>query len=381
MRNPFRFGQWVKGEDFCNRVTELKEIKKAITNNYSSWIYSPRRYGKTSLILKVLDELPAVKSVYIDLYNIQSLSAFAEKYSQVVLKNLFDWKKGIKNIGKKISGFFKSIIPKISFDALGNPSITFEPQVIEKKSDIEYILDIPEKIAVDQDRRICIAFDEFQEVNRIEPFLINWMRSAFQNHRHISYVFSGSKQSLMETIFADSNSPFYEFGIKIPIGEISRDDWMVFIKEKFEKTGLSIKPDTISSIINKSGGHPHFTQYFASVVWEFILEGFNEDDAGFTDTWMNRIIAGQSVIFQNLFDQLNKNQRKTLIAAALLEPGDLLFSEACRQRHRLPASSTLSVSVNSLLKKELIYKKNGSYSVANPVLKEWLKQMVRGQTL
>lgn len=377
MRNPFRFGQWVKGEDFCNREIELKEIKKAITNNYSSWIYSPRRYGKTSLILKVLDELPAIKSVYIDLYNIQTLSAFAEKYSQVVLKNLFDWKKGIKSIGKKISGFFKSIIPKISFDALGNPSITFEPQVIEKKSDIEYILDIPEKIAVDQDRQICIAFDEFQEVNRIDPFLINWMRSAFQGHQHISYVFLGSKQSLMETIFADSNSPFYEFGLKIPIGEISRDDWVVFIKKKFTKTGLSINQDTIDSIIKKSGGHPHFTQYFASVVWEFILEGFNEEDADFTTTWMNRIIAGQSVIFQNLFDQLNKNQRTILLAVALLEQGDLLFSETYRKQHRLPASSTLSVNIKSLLKQEFIVKTNGSYSIANPVLKEWLIQMVQ----
>lgn len=381
MRNPFRFGQWVKGEDFCNRVRELKEIKKAITNDYSFWIYSPRRYGKTSLILKAFEELNGTKSVYIDLYNIQTLNDFAEKYSQVVLKNLFDWKKGIKSIGKKISGFFKSIIPKISFDALGNPSITFEPQVIEKKSDIEYILDIPEKIAVEQNRQVCIAFDEFQEVNRIEPFLINWMRSSFQGHQHVSYVFLGSKQSLMETIFSDANSPFYEFGLKIPIGDISRDDWMLFIKEKFEKTGLEIKTHTIDAIINKSGGHPHFTQYFASVVWELILEGFDEDNDDFTATWMNRIIAGQSIIFRNLFDQLNKNQRKTLLAVAALKPGELLFSEACRKKYGLPASSTLTAGVNTLLKKELIFKDNGSYSIANPVMEEWLKQMIRGQAL
>ena len=82
MKNPFRFGQLVRGENFCNRLNELKEIKKAITNNYSFWIYSPRRYGKTSLILKVFEELPDIKKVYIDLYNIPSLSAFAEKYSR-----------------------------------------------------------------------------------------------------------------------------------------------------------------------------------------------------------------------------------------------------------------------------------------------------------
>jgi hypothetical protein len=374
MKNPFRFGQLVKGENFCNRHEELKEIKKAIHNNYSFWIYSPRRFGKTSLILRAFEQLPDVKTVYMDLYNIQSLNAFAEKYSQVVLKELFDWKKGIKSAAKKISGFFKNIIPTISFDAMGNPSISFESRVLEKKSDIEDILEIPEKIAVERKHHVCIAFDEFQEVNRIEPFLINWMRSAFQRHQDTSYVFLGSKQALMETIFADSNSPFYEFGIKIPIGEIGTDDWVSFLKDKFEKTGLNVTGKTLDSIIEKSGGHPHFTQYFASVVWEFLLEGFDQDDPGFTSAWMNRIIAGQSIIFQNQFDQLNGNQRKILTAVASLGPGDQLFSETYRQRYGLPGSSTLTVTLKALLKREMIYKKNGNYAIVNPVFKEWLIQ-------
>lgn len=372
MKNPFRFGQLVKGENFCNRHEELKEIKQAINNNYSFWIYSPRRFGKTSLILRAFAQLPDVKTVYIDLYNIQSLSAFAEKYSQAVIKELFDWKKGIKNVAKKMSGFFKNIRPKISVDAMGNSSISFEPQALEKESDIESILEIPEKIAAEQGCHICIAFDEFQEIDRIEPFLINWMRSAFQGHRNTSYVFLGSKQSLMETIFADSNSPFYEFGVKIPIGEIGADDWIFFLKDKFEKTGLKVTEKTLVSIIEKSGGHPHFTQYFASVVWGFLLEGFDQDDTEFTSLWMNRIIAGQSIIFQNQFDQLNGNQRKILIAVAALGPGDQLYSESYRMRHRLPGSSTLTVTLKALLKKELIYKKNGNYSIVNPVFKEWL---------
>ncbi|MCK4760917.1 MAG: ATP-binding protein [Candidatus Aminicenantes bacterium] len=372
MRNPFRFGQLVKGENFCNRGTELTEIKKAINNNYSFWIYSPRRFGKTSLILKAFEELPEITTIYIDLYNVQSLDAFAEKYSQEVLKNLLDWKKNIKSIGKKISGFFKSIVPKISFDASGNPTITFEPQAIEKKSDIENILYIPEKIAAEQGRHICIAFDEFQEVRRIEPFLVNWMRSAFQGHRFISYVFLGSKQSLMETIFADTDSPFYEFGFKIPIAEISRRDWLHFLKEKFAQTGLEVSDNTLDSIVKKSAGHPHFTQYFASVVWELLLEGFDENEPGFTATWMQRIVAGQSIVFQDMFDQLNKNQRKILVATASLGAEDRLFSENYRRRFRLPATSTLSVNINSLLRKGMIYKKNGSYIVVNPVFKEWL---------
>ncbi|MCP5052655.1 MAG: ATP-binding protein [bacterium] len=372
MKNPFRFGQLVSGDDFCNRQEELKEIKRAITNNYSFWIYSPRRFGKTSLILRAFEELPQIKTVTIDLYNIETLDAFAQKYSQEVLRELFDWKSGIKNIGKKLSGFFKRVTPKVSFDVQGNPSVSFEPQVIEDRMDIENILDIPEKIMAHQKGHVCIAFDEFQEIKRIKPFLINWMRSSFQTHKHVSYVFLGSKQSLMETIFTDSNSPFYEFGFKIPIREISPGDWRIFIKGKFEQTGMEINEAVIDAITRKSGGHPHFTQYFASVVWEFVREGFDPEDPEFVSTWMNRIIAGQSIIFQNQFDQLNQNQRKTLRAIALLEKGEQLFSADIRRRYRLSASSTLTVTVNSLLKKDLIQKNNGHYAILNPVLKEWL---------
>jgi hypothetical protein len=63
------------------------------------------------------------------------------------------------------------------------------------------------------------------------------------------------------------------------------------------------------------------------------------------------------------------------MAIASLEPGEQLFSEQCRMRYQLPASSTLTAAVNSLLKKDLINKENGNYSILNPVFREWLLQL------
>ncbi len=375
MKNPFRFGQVVTGDSFYYRTQELDCLKRHIFNGYSAWICSPVGCGKTSLILEAFRQLPEVKTIYIDLYNVNSIATFAEKYAQNVVKELFDWKTEIKTVGKKMSQFFKGIIPKVSFDAMGNPSISFEPQAMKEQRDIETILAIPEQIAAQQGFQVCIAFDEFQEVQRIDPFLINWMRSAFQRHQHTSYVFLGSKQSLMETIFAEPNSPFYEFGVKLPIHEINAHDWQVFIKEKFKQTNLEITDATIGAILEKSGGYPHFTQYFASVAWQFIMEGYDQEDPGFADVWMERIIAGQSIVFQNQFDQLNQNQRKTLSAIASLKEDQQLFATATRKRYGLGTSSTLTVTVNALLKRDLITRSNGHYTVLNPVLREWLSRL------
>ncbi len=376
MKNPFRYGQIVEKENFCNRENELKEIKRAIENGYSFWIYSPRRFGKTSLIKRAFSETKTIKTLYLDLYNIQSLEDFADKYSKLIIKNLFDWKMDVKALGKKTKQYFKNINPSISFDAEGMPSFSLSSSSIEDQKDIEVILDIPEKISVSMGIQICIAFDEFQEINRIEPFIINWMRSSFQAHKNVSYIFLGSKQSLMENIFADSNSPFYEFGFKIPIYEISAKDWNIFIKNKFSNSGIDINENTISEILEKSNNHPHFTQYFSSVVWELLYEGENQNDRNFNDLWMKKIIAAQTIVFQGMYDQLNQNQRKTLISIASLSEVDQLFSAKYIKKNKLPASSSLSTILKSLMKNGYIYKsKELKYKITNPVFKEWLLRL------
>ena len=376
MRNPFRYGRIVKGENFCNREKELTEIHKAIRSGHSFWIYSPRRYGKTSLILKAFEKINKdIKTIYFDMYNIQNLDDFAKKYSRLLANELFDWKLEIKALSKKMGSYFKNLYPKISFDSFGSPSFSLEIGQIKSQIDIETILDIPEKIAKKNDLRICIAFDEFQEVKRIEPFIINWMRSSFQKQNNTSYVFLGSKQSLMEKIFSNPNSPFYEFGFKMPIYPISYKDLYNYIKRQFHNTKLKISINTINKILEKSKCHPHFTQYFASVVWELILEGVSENQPDFTKNWMDRIIASQSLIFQNIFDQLNQNQRKVLTAIAFLAENDKLFSDKYRKQYNLPDSSTLTTSIKSLLQKDLIFKNNSKYEINNPVFMEWIKSI------
>ena len=55
MENPFIYGQEVSGDTFCNRTKEIKELMSDIKSGHNVIIYSPRRYGKTSLVKKVLN--------------------------------------------------------------------------------------------------------------------------------------------------------------------------------------------------------------------------------------------------------------------------------------------------------------------------------------
>lgn len=375
-KNPFRFGKIVRDDNFCNRKKEIKALKQYIRDGYSVWLYSPRRYGKSSLIYKVFDELTDTKVIYFDFYNVQSVDNFCRKYSKLLAKELFDWKQNIKTLTKNLAEYFRNLYPKVSFDETGTPSFSLEIKQIEEQSDVEQILNIPEIIARKNNQFICIAFDEFQEIERIDPFIINWMRSAFQKQENVSYVFLGSKQSLMRSIFSSVNSPFYEFAVKMNIEPILFDNLFMFINNKFTQQGLHITEKNIKQILEVSEGHPHFTQYFASVVFDLLRGGEDQNNRNFKDLWLNKIINSQSLIFQNIFDQLNNNQRMTLSAIALFDKDTEIFSTDVRNKYHLPPSSSLSTTLQALIKKNLIHKENNSYKIINPVLKEWIKQII-----
>lgn len=57
MKNPFKFGSVVEGDNFTNRIDEIEKIKSILQSDNHLIIISPRRYGKTSLINKIVNEL------------------------------------------------------------------------------------------------------------------------------------------------------------------------------------------------------------------------------------------------------------------------------------------------------------------------------------
>ena len=54
--NPFQYGVVIDDKAFCNRKDEIAYLKTQIKNGYSTWLFSPRRFGKTSLVEKVFRE-------------------------------------------------------------------------------------------------------------------------------------------------------------------------------------------------------------------------------------------------------------------------------------------------------------------------------------
>ena len=76
MVNPFKFGKEVSGYQFYDRHDVCEKLYRLLKSGTSNIVlYAPRRYGKTSLVLKVLERfnLESVPSIYFDVSRSTSL--------------------------------------------------------------------------------------------------------------------------------------------------------------------------------------------------------------------------------------------------------------------------------------------------------------------
>jgi hypothetical protein len=89
------------------------------------------------------------------------------------------------------------------------------------------------------------------------------MRSAFQDSPDVSFVFLGSKRSLMDALFSDRRRPFYNFGRWTTLGRLAYDELGEFVERRFERADGRITPDAVDLLLDLTGGHPHRAQQIA----------------------------------------------------------------------------------------------------------------------
>lgn len=361
-QNPFRYGIIVEGSYFIDRENEIKEIKNDLHSGQNLIIYSPRRYGKTSIMIKVLKELhdEGYFFVYIDLFRITSQKKFIESYSREILKNQPHFKKVIT----KFQNLVKGISPTVSFDNQGNPSfsVSFHPDISLTDS-LTGILDLPEKLI--QNKKWIIVFDEFQEIEKLngENFE-KLMRSIIQFHNKTRYVFMGSKSHLLLNMFSRKNRAFYKFGKLLKINKISEKDFQEYISYRFTEARFDYVNDLAERIVRITNNIPYFVQFLASEVWNEGLNNNRRIRQQELDNAIDKILNNQQDYYIQILDNLSLYQKKVL--QALIKSREKIFSEEYRKNYDLGATSSTQRALERLIELEIVEKNEGRIEFTDP---------------
>ncbi len=375
MENPFRYGEVVGGEYFADRKDEVDGLVRDLSREQNVILFSPRRYGKTSLIFKVMEILRSkgVVCIYIDLYRVTSLEEFITVYAQAIGSSLSG---KVKELSRKLSALLPRLIPKIVFK--GGNLIEFEfsfDRLGDKESILDDLLEAAQRYSTKYKRKMAVILDEFQEISLWDKGeLERELRSHFQLHPDVAYVFMGSKKHLMLDIFANKNRPFYRFGQHIPLGKIPSEEFSIFIKHWFEKGGYTIFPEVIDLILQSTENHPYFTQLFCNILWDKEADSKKITPLQVKNS-LGDILKRETYAYNEIWDRLSIKSRK-LLEALTLEPQARLYSADFISEHNLGAISTLRRIVERLEKDEIIEKENNNYIFTDIFFKNWIKENI-----
>src|SRR5260370_10055460 len=146
---PFRFGQIVSDQYFVGRTAEIASLTADLRTATHVVLISPRRFGKTSLVLRVLRELERddVLVAYVDLLRTPSKERFASHLASAVYHGLLG--RGGQALQRATEWFSQlPIRPKITLNSDGTPSFEFAGGAPSQDvaPTIQHILQLPQTI-------------------------------------------------------------------------------------------------------------------------------------------------------------------------------------------------------------------------------------------
>ncbi len=360
-KNPFKFGSIVEEPYFTNRLEEIRKVNSILNSPNHLIIISPRRYGKTSLIIKVIKKTKR-PFIFLDLQLITTSQDFASQ----LLKRVYRVYP-LQKIRDLIKNF--RISPSITLNPTTNEiDVSYKTLTLSSEhTAVEDVLNLIERLGASKAKPVVIL-DEFQEIKRIGKNTDRILRSIMQHHQNINYVFLGSQESLIRDIFEKKKSPFYHFGHLFPLDKIPYNEFFSYLSDSFKKVtndhnDLSIK------LLDKTRCHPYYTQQLAFTVWELVSNNSLIENP--IQTAIAQIIQYHDIDYERLWNTLNRTDMKLLIGMSLSDSSPL--SEEFSRLHSVGATSTVFSTLKRLIQNGFISKSSSGYEIDDPFFKQWIR--------
>lgn len=372
--SPFIYGQVVDKEHFTNRERELEQLKRNLQQGIHTMIIAPRRWGKTSLVKRAIEEIrnanKEIIAVELDLFSVGNEKEFLELFSRkIIAASSSGWEEQVKLV-KEV---FKQLVPKITIgtDPLSEFSLSFEWNELKMHSD--EILNLPEAIGIKKKKRVIVCIDEFQNLAAYNEYetLEKKLRSVWQHHKKVSYCLYGSRRHMMEEIFNDSSKPFFRFGDIMSLGKIDEVRWVEFISEGFSATGKKISFENAAAIARLMKNHSWYVQQLAHYTWNLTDKKADESTV---IRALREVMSANTPLFQKQTEIISTTQFNLL--KALLNGETQLTSVEVMQRFALGTPNNILKNKKRLIEEDVLTEADGLLEFTDPVYEKWLRQLL-----
>src|SRR4051794_21987561 len=362
--NPFVYSHPIAPEDVIDRDDETQRLLAAAVGGHYVRLYAPRKYGKTSLLRRVLRDAERQEQmipILVDLYGVLSIADVAIRFERAYARQL----KG--KLRARIEEFLQSTGLGLSLGALG---VSARLQLAPRRDPLpalHALLDLPLRLEEGGGFRALIVLDEFQDVTKVKE-MDAVLRSHIQFQGEVaSFVFAGSEPGLMRQLFEDKARPLYGQAVPMRLERLADADIAAHIADRFRATSRSVG-EALNPLVAAAQGHPQRAMLLAYRLWEEVAR----EGTGTLADW-RRAHASALAELQPEFDanwrRLPTSGQKAL--RAIVMGGGSPFQRRVLEQLDLP-KSTARAALQSLVASATVEQAHDLYVVIDPLFTEWI---------
>ena len=367
----FIFDSILDEENICNLEKEKHKIMKGVDNGLRLLVYGKRNTGKTSLVKNVVAKswLRRQSSgffMYVDLMGVKQLSQISERMTiafSEAYNACFKMKSVFNNMLKIITGIKPSIAldengyPKLSFDIVGGEKIRPFTDIL-KQLDLIYESNIP----------LLLVLDEFQDIALIDEAEALFRNGLEHINSRIPVVILGSKQHLLNRIFARPKAPFFNWGTHVYFGAIAYREYWQYMDERFKQEGLRISFENAVYLQDKMSRMPEaINRLCFALLFHDIAKG--EITKKDIDSGLSKVVSDRRNEPEIYLSGFTASEQKVIINIANMEPVPHPQGKDFIRSINLTAPGVRKIMMK-LENEAVVYKEDTGYILADPLLKQ-----------
>lgn len=374
--NPFKFGDPVEGDFYLPRPELSGCIRHFLENRIHIVLMGPRRFGKTSFVWNLLSQLEkeGYNCLFVDIFNITSHRDFlhqllralrAKKTFRTTLKS---WWDRVKRFTPQVSADFDPVANTTGF------SVTLAQLADEDvKTAIQDLLETLSSLG----SKVVVALDEFQKISEIEDkgWLEATLRAHFQKLKNVSFLFTGSRKSLISEMLNSPSRPLYRSCQMIDFPTFGEEftDWVV---GRFSSVGIKCEKNAIMHLRELVQDTPNYVQM---VCFHLVAQARSHIGLKDVEDELETVARQNAYAYQTLLNSLTLAQQRALRLAANVRCS--LFQKDLLIEYEITSSAALHSSFKALKSKGILDEEGtskGNVLFDDPLFAFWLRLSFSG---
>lgn len=272
--NPFVYSRVVAPSDVVDRDAEVRDLIDSALGGHYVRLVAPRRYGKTSLMGRVLAEAARrhrMPGVLVDFFGVVSLADVAIRIERAYAAGL---EGGVRS---RVESHLRTLGLGLSLGVQGiSVNLQRRADDLDPLPALHALLEVPVEVARHRKRRLLLVFDEFQDLLAVDG-ADAIIRSHIQHQGDMAaYVFCGSQPGMMARLFGHRDRPLFGQAKAMELRPLPDDELAGYIERRFAANRRSVC-DVMQALLATVRGHPQRAMLLAHHLHDQVPSGRTAD--------------------------------------------------------------------------------------------------------